>query len=102
MKKKKENIKQKQARKPVDVIIDCEADGFAIISKMEPGKKKMLLRLPLGSHSERSEILKQLLCFALKREPIRQVIAHRYFLDTKSLHVFQSLDLRFLIPFNKA
>lgn len=71
--------------------------GFASISKMESGKRIILLRLPLRLGDKRTDILTRLLLFAFKRYKIQRVIADRYFFDSNSIRVFKKLHVKFLM-----
>jgi len=74
---------------------------FATINIVEAGKRFTLLALSVGPFDRKEQILNKLLRFALKRIRINRVYIDRGFFDTKSLKVFQKLNLKYLMPATK-
>jgi len=105
MKINKSNIKEKNTCKTVDVAIDYSAyisNGYCYrilsISKIESGKRNILLALPIGPQDKGTDVLSKLLRFAIKRNKINLVNADRYFFSSDALQVFQKFHLKYLIP----
>ncbi len=74
---------------------------FATINIVEAGKRFTLLALSVGPFDRKEQILNKLLRFAFKRIRINRVYIDRGFFDTKSLKVFQKLNLKYLMPATK-
>ena len=71
---------------------------FATINIVESGKRFTLLALPVGSFDNKEEILRKLLSYVLERIKIRRVYVDRGFCDSNSIKVFNSFNLKYLMP----
>jgi putative transposase len=74
---------------------------FATINIVESGKRFTLLALPVGSFDKKEDVLRILLCYVLERIKIRRVYVDRGFCDSYSIKVFNSLNLKYLMPATK-
>lgn len=84
------------AKKPEKGTAKCYK--FITVNIVESGKRFTLLALPVGPFDEKNRLLREILTYTLERIRVKRVYADRGFFDSKSINVFNSLRLRFLIP----
>lgn len=71
---------------------------FITINIVEHGKRFTLLALPMGPFDDKNKLLKEILRYTLDRIKVNRVYVDRGFFDSKSVIIFKSFRLKFLIP----
>ena len=74
---------------------------FASINIVEKGKRFTLLALPVSNLTNKEEILTKLLYYTKKRVKINKLYVDRGFFDSKSIGVFNTFGVKWLMPGHK-